>query len=89
MPPAVSMSCGLCYLPGMALVAAVHGRGGAQADRQLTSRLGARPWPAKCWLQEAQAKAATKDLVALAASDPGLPPDIAKASRLLMLAASC
>lgn len=30
-------------------------------------------------LQESQAKAATKDLVALAAADPGLPPDIAQA----------
>ncbi|PRW59673.1 early endosome antigen 1 isoform X2 [Chlorella sorokiniana] len=30
-------------------------------------------------LQESQAKAATKDLVALAAADPGLPPDVAQA----------
>lgn len=33
-------------------------------------------------LQEAQAKAATKDLVALAASDPSLPPEVAQARGL-------
>lgn len=35
--------------------------------------------------QETQAKAATKDLVALAAADPGLPPHVAQAGRLSLL----